>query len=258
MPTYNSGKFLKESIESILGQTYHNVELLITDDASSDAATIEMLNDFMRKDKRVDVLFLKENRGPGFARNQSIDRAKGRYIAFCDSDDRWSTDKLEKQIAFMQQKNCALSCAAYLRFDENDRIKGLDIPPRTITFGMMKRDDKVGCLTAVYDTQLLGRKFYMPSIRKRQDWALFLQIIRECRVCYAYTEKPLAYYRVRQNSISSKKASLVKYNIAVYRDILGFSKVKAYLYFCFLFMPTYILKVLKRRLDSRKAVSLQG
>ena len=258
MPTYNSGNFLEESVESILNQTYHNVELLITDDASTDAATIQMLKDLSSRDKRVDVVFLKENRGPGYARNQSIARAKGRYIAFCDSDDRWSTDKLEKQIAFMTQKKCALSCAAYLRVDEHDSVKGYDIPPRVITYSMMKRDDKVGCLTAIYDTQLLGRKFFLPAMRNREDWALFLQIMKECGVCYAYTDSPLAYYRIRQNSISSKKASLVKYNIAVYTDILGFGKVKAYTYFCTLFMPTYILKLIKRKLDSRKIAALNA
>lgn len=105
MPTYNAGKFLADSINSILQQSYKNLELLITDDASTDAETIRILNDFAQKDSRVNILFLKENAGPGHARNQSITRAKGRYIAFCDSDDRWTEDKLEKQIAFMKEKN---------------------------------------------------------------------------------------------------------------------------------------------------------
>ena len=114
----------------------------------------------------------------------------------------------------------------------------------------MKRDNKVGCLTAIYDVQMLGRKFFMPTIRKRQDWALFLQIIRECKVCYAYPDKPLAYYCMRRNSISSNKMSLMKYNIAVYKEILGFHPIKANLYFFTLFLPTYGVKILKRKFDS--------
>ena len=150
------------------------------------------------------ILYLKENHGAGYARNKSIERAKGRYIAFCDSDDRWTTDKLEKQIAFMNEKKCALSCASYIIFDgETQEEIGFCTAPKKITYGMMKRDNKVGCLTAIYDIKMLGRKFFMPTIRKRQDWALFLQIIKECKVCYSYPSKPLAYYCVRKNSISS-------------------------------------------------------
>ena len=144
MPTYNAGKFLADSINSILQQSYKNLELLITDDASTDAETIRILNDFAQKDSRVNILFLKENAGPGQARNQSITRAKGRYIAFCDSDDRWTKDKLEKQIAFMKEKNCALSCATYIICDENNKNIGITIPPKAITFSMLKRDNKVG------------------------------------------------------------------------------------------------------------------
>ena len=98
MPTYNAGKFLADSIESILSQTYANLELLITDDCSTDG-TIDILKDFSQRDKRVKVKYLKSNVGPAIARNRSIERAKGRYIAFCDCDDRWMPEKLERQIA---------------------------------------------------------------------------------------------------------------------------------------------------------------
>lgn len=251
MPTYNAGKYLADSINSILNQSYKNLELLITDDASTDPTTLQLLQKFASKDNRVDILYLKENHGAGYARNQSIERAKGRYIAFCDSDDRWTTDKLEKQIAFMKEKKCALSCASYIIFDgETEEEIGFCTAPKKITYSMMKRDNKVGCLTAIYDVQMLGRKFFMPTIRKRQDWALFLQIIRECKVCYAYPNKPLAYYCMRRNSISSNKMSLMKYNIAVYKEILGFHPIKANLYFFTLFLPTYGAKILKRKFDS--------
>jgi hypothetical protein len=116
---------------------------------------------------------------------------------------------------------------------------------------MLKRDNKIGCSTAVYDTKLLGRKYFMPFIRKRQDWGLFLTIIKKCRMAYAI-EYPLAYYRNRRKSVSSNKLSLVKYNIRVYEKVLGFSRIKAYLYFLFLFLPTYYIKVQKRKMDSKR------
>ena len=132
MPTYNAGKFLVDSIESVLGQTYTNLELLITDDGSTDN-TIDILKDYSERDKRVKVKYLKDNVGPGVARNRSIERAKGRYIAFCDCDDRWFPDKLEKQIAHMTRKDCALCSSSYLICDDNNKVIGINISPKHLT-----------------------------------------------------------------------------------------------------------------------------
>lgn len=250
MPTYNAGKFLADSIRCIQRQTYQHWELLITDDASNDKQTTQILRSFAQEDNRIKILLLSENHGPGYARNKSIERASGRYISFCDCDDRWAPDKLDIQIRFMQEKKCAICCASYVICDGKYQEIGINIPPQRITYGMMKRDNKIGCLTAIYDTHMLGKKYYMPTIRKRQDWAMFLQIIRDCKICYAYIAKPLAFYCIRQNSVSRDKQSLVKYNVSVYQDILGFSRTKAHVYFFLLFMPSYGMKVLKRKIDS--------
>ena len=251
MPTYNAGKFLSSSIDSILAQTYPNLELVITDDGSTDPLTISILKDYAAKDPRVKVKFLEKNSGPGFARNESIRRAEGRYIAFCDSDDRWFPDKLEKQLALMLARDCGLVYSSYVICDDKDRETGINIAPHRVSFRMMKRDNKIGCSTAMYDTKKLGEKYFMPDLRKRQDWALFLTIIKKCRMAYGI-EYPLAYYRNRRKSVSSNKLSLVKYNIRVYEKVLGFSKPKAYLYFLFLFLPTYYIKVHKRQVDSKR------
>ena len=250
MPTFNASKYLAGSIESILSQTYTNLELLITDDCSTDE-TRNILKEFSERDKRVKVKYLKENSGPGVARNRSIERAKGRYIAFCDCDDRWMPDKLERQIAHMRKHDCALCSSSYLICDENDKITGVNISPSHVTLGMLKRDNKIGCLTAIYDIKRLGHKFYMPAIRKRQDWALFLNILKECQICFCITE-PLAYYRQRVNSVSSNKFSLVKYNVNVYETVFGYTRLRAYLYFFLIFMPTYYAKVLKRDSDRKR------
>ena len=249
MPSYNGAKHLAASIDSILGQTYKNLELLITDDHSDDEQTLNILKRFCEQDSRVNVLYLDSNHGPGYARNKSIERAKGRYIAFCDSDDRWAPDKLERQIAFMDEKHTALSYTSYIICDDDDEEEGIVIAPSTMTFSQRKRDNKIGCLTAMYDTELLGKKYYMPSIRKRQDWGLFLSILRDCHTAHAIKE-PMAYYRNRQNSVSSNKLGLIKYNILIYQKVLGFSKLKSHLYFFCLFTPTHLIKILKRSIDS--------
>ena len=254
MPTYNTGILLISSINSILKQTYSDLELIVVDDCSSDKETKNILEEFSLKDNRIKVILLDSNHGPSHARNIAIDEASGQYIAFCDSDDRWAEDKLEKQIELMATKQCSLCCSSYYICDIHQTIKGINIPPKHITFNLMKRDNKIGCTTAIYDTIKLGKKFYMPNLYKSEDWGLFLQIIMECKDCYAYTEKPLAFYCLRDKSLSSNKASMIKYNIAVYQKILGYNKIKSYFAFAFLFIPSYIYKIFKRKYDSFRLI----
>lgn len=243
MPTFNECRFLVESIESVLHQSYSNLELLITDDHSVNAQVREILTDYATRDARVRVFFLEENKGPGYARNNSIEQAKGRYIAFCDSDDRWAIDKLEKQVAFMKQTNACLSYTSYYRCNQSGKITGVVEALKKMPFRTLKHDNKIGCLTAMYDTYVCGKRF-MPSMRKRQDWALFLSIVKEYGTAYGLTE-PLAYYRNRKASVSTKKCSLVKYNAMVYQKVLHYSVLKSYLYVLFVFMPVYGMKRIK-------------
>ncbi len=252
MPTYNTGKLLIGSINSVLNQTYSNIELLIVDDCSSDEETKRILNDFSQKDCRVNVTYLKSNHGPSYARNIAIEKATGRYIAFCDSDDRWHPAKIEKQIDLMEKKNCALCCSAYCICDINNNIVGINIPPKHITLNQMKYDNKIGCTTAIYDIKRLGKKYFMPKLYKSEDWALFLQIIKACKDCYSYTEEPLAYYYLRSESLSSNKLSMIKYNLAVYQEILDYNPIKAYTTFLLGFIPSYFKKIIRRKIDSYK------
>lgn len=253
MPTHNSSKFLAASIESILGQTYKNLELLVTDDCSTDS-TRDMLQSYAAKDSRVKVEYLTEHSGPAVTRNKSIERAIGRYVAFCDSDDRWLPEKLEKQILHMDEHNCALCSSSYLICNDDGQVTGVNYSPSSITLKALKRDNKIGCLTAIYDIKRLGQKYYMPDIRKRQDWALFLNIMRDCQICYCVKE-PLAFYsRHSKGSVSSDKMTLIKYNVNVYETVFGYSKFKSWFFFLFLFLPTYFLKMLKVKRDSWKFI----
>lgn len=249
MPTYNASRFLAESITCVLNQTYGNIELLITDDHSTEKHTQELLDQFSQRDKRVKVMRLDINRGAGYARNESIKRAQGRYIAFCDSDDRWMPQKIEKQIAFMEKHNCALCYGSYILCNDEDKEKGIVIAPSEMTLNRLMHDNKIGCLTAIYDVKRTGKKYYMPELRKRQDWGLFLTILKDIDKAYGMKE-PLAYYRIRPKSVSSRKLELVKYNIKVYEQVLGYSKVKSNLYFAFVFLPTHFMKLAKRHIDS--------
>lgn len=251
MPTYNGDRLLCKSIEAILGQTYTNLELLITDDHSTNPETLNILHRYENLDSRVKVKYPTENHGPAYARNEAIKRAKGRYIAFCDSDDQWMPNKLEKQIQFMKDKNCALSFTSYITRNEEGNITGFVMAKKKLSFTQLKHDNKIGCSTAVYDTAKLGGKVFMPSLRKRQDWALFLTIMKKCKIAYGL-QVPLTYYTDRKNSLSKRKLTLIKYNIAVYEKILGYSHFYAVFYFFFFFMPTYIIKNITKKYNSRR------
>lgn len=257
MPTFNTGEYLSDSIECVLQQSHRNLELLITDDASTEELTKEILNRYAARDARVKIVELESNHGPSYARNNAIKRAQGRYIAFCDSDDLWMPEKLERQIACMEEHDSALCYTSYTICNEQGNTIGVVKAPKYITFDQLKMDNKVGCSTAIYDTKRLGRKYYMPNLLKRQDWGLFLSILRDSHVGYGI-QIPMAIYRQRADSVSSGKLGLVKYNLRVYTKVLGFSVLKAYFYFVFCFMPCYTLKVLKKKWDSWRYVSTHG
>ena len=249
IPCYNATSYLRACVESVLRQTYQNIEILIIDDCSTQTETHQVLCELELSDSRIKIFYLNKNAGPAVARNIGIAHAHGRYIAFCDSDDMWHPVKLERQIAFMQEKRCALCSSSYYIVNEANSIIGIFHSPSKITYQMYKRDNKIGCLTAIYDTKQLGKKYYMPLINKRQDWGLFMRILKDIKICYPVTQ-PLAYYRKHQNSISSNKTSLITYNISIYKQVLGYSTLKACLFFLFGFLPTYFIKVAKVKWDS--------
>lgn len=241
MPSFNCARFIGQTIESVINQTYKNWELLITDDCSSDDSAL-IVNRYAAKDDRVKLLKLEKNSGAGVARNNSIENAHGRYIAFLDSDDMWMPTKLEKQIKFMEEKECALSYTSYLVCNEESKVTGIVVSPRKHSFFQNKCDDKIGFSTAIYDTKYLG-KVYMPTIRKRQDWGLTMRLLSKCKVSYGMKE-PLGYYRVGQDSLSKNKRSLIKYNIAAYKEVLQWSSIHATLFFWCVYLPSNLLKKL--------------
>ena len=224
-PSYNSERFISETISSIINQTYINWELLITDDYSEDN-TINIIKSFQENDTRIKLFILKSNGGAGLARNNSIRNAKGRYIAFCDSDDQWKIDKIEKQLSFMDRHSLKFTYSSYDVVDEFGSFKSVIEAPKTISYKMLLNNNYVGCLTAIYDRKLLGN-LYMNEIRKRQDWALWLHIMKMLKTTSGMSES-LAIYRVRSNSISTNKVEMLKYNYQIYNIVLGYNHLLSF------------------------------
>lgn len=215
-PCHNSEKFIKKTIESVLSQTYENWEMIIVDDVSSDKS-YEIAKEYANKDKRINAIRLKQNSGPAVARNKAIEMAKGRYIAFLDSDDLWLYNKLETQISFMEKNNLSFTYSAYKLIDENDNFLGIFVPREELSYKELLKTNDIGCLTAIYDTKKVG-KVYMPNILKRQDYGLWLKILKQIGKTKGIVE-PLAIYRIRKNSVSSNKLKAAQYQWKIYREV---------------------------------------
>ncbi len=213
-PSYNSERFISETINSVLSQTYQNWEMIIVDDFSTDNSQ-KIIAKYLKKDNRIKYFGLEENSGAAVARNTGINKAEGRYIAFLDSDDLWKANKLEVQLAFMKQKKISFSYSSYELMDEEGNSLNLyRTPPDTLTYKELLKENVIGCLTAVYDTNILG-KVYMPLIRKRQDFGLWLSILKRVPKAFKVPEI-LAQYRILNQSISSNKVGLLKYNFELF------------------------------------------
>ena len=218
-PLYNSEKYIAEAIDSVLLQSYTDFEMIIIDDCSQDNS-VNIVNSY--NDKRIQLICLKENNGAGVARNKGIDLAKGRYIAFLDSDDQWLPNKLEKQINFMRAKNVPFCFSSFYLMDDNGQglNKYREALPQ-VDYDKMLHNNYIGCLTAIYDTESLG-KIFMTEHKKRQDWGLWLKILSKTKWAESIQE-PLASYRLRNESLSHHKWNLIRHNYLFYREQVGFS-----------------------------------
>ena len=182
-PTYNCGRFISETIESVIAQTYLNWEMIIVDDCSIDN-TKSVVEQYQNKDSRIKYYCLEKNSGPAVARTKAMELAEGQYIAFLDSDDLRLKDKLTKQIKFMQDNDYAFSNTSYQHMDESGNMldKVLKVIPKT-DYNRLLLDCPVGNSTVIYDVSKMG-KFKVPDIRKRNDDALWLAMLKKEKYIY--------------------------------------------------------------------------
>lgn len=228
MPCHNSGRFLIESLASVRSQTFDLWELIVVDDCSDDNS-IEILKDFSAKDPRIKIIQLVKNSGAAVARNAGIAKAKGRYIAFLDSDDIWLPHKLEYQLGFMQSNAVAFSYSSYTKMDEFGRRLGCVGAPEKLDYLDLLKVCSIGCLTAMYDSEMLG-KVYMPISTKREDYATWLYILKKTDYAYGISDV-LAQYRVYSTQSSAKKLKMAKENWYLYREIEKLGVMRSAYYF---------------------------
>lgn len=227
MPTYNCGKYIEQSIQSVISQTVSDWEIQLVDDCSTDQTT-EVLKPYLEQYPRIHYYQLSHNCGPAMARTEALRRASGKYIAFLDSDDLWISDKLEKQIAFMERTGAKFSCTAYKQMDaDGNNLRTVMVPPlKTNYHKCIRLSNPIGNLTVMYNQEVLG-KFEVPSIKKRNDFALWLQILKKTDFCYGM-EDILGIYRLgRTDSVSHNKLAQAKYHWQLYHEIEGHSTVRS-------------------------------
>jgi len=246
-PAYNVEQYISETIASVINQTYSNWELLITDDASTDN-TIQIVEAYLAKDQRIKLFKLKENSGAAVARNLSIKKAKGRFIAFLDADDIWLPNKLSIQVETMLTKAYSVCYSSYTKIDEHGKSRNTTVNAMPqLHYSKLLKNNYIGNLTGIYDALLLG-KIYTPDLEKRQDWCLWLKALETSGKPAYGIQQPLAKYRHRKNSISRNKIQLLTYNFQVYHRFLKFNVIKSsfhllrFLVEYFFVRPKYILK----------------
>lgn len=239
-PNFNGEKFITQTIESVISQTYSNWEMIIVDDYSSDKS-YEIALDYSKKDSRIKVIRNETNLGAAISRNRAIDIAKGEYITFLDSDDLWEPKKLELQLHFMQDNNCDFSFTRYNLIDENNQ--SLNKTARIIkklTYYKYLHHCYTGCLTVMYRFDI-AKDIRSFNIKNNNDYGLFLQVVKNAKNALGINEI-LAHYRIRKSSISRNKMKKVKPYFELMHNHLHIS------YFCvcyFLFTNILIGKIWK-------------
>jgi len=234
-------------IKSVQAQTYKDWELLITDDCSTDNSH-EIIECFAKDDPRIKYFKLEKNSGAGVARNNSIKEAQGRFIAFLDSDDLWKPEKLEHQLNFIEENQYKFVFCQAEVIDTEGNIVGYNYRKPKVSFKSTKIINYIGTSGVMYDTDGIG-KFYMKPIRRRQDWVLWMDILKVTQYAYCQQEGLAVVRTNNKESLSGKKGKLPAYHIEVYNKYLGYSKIYSYFLFYCISLPCFIFKKMRIKRD---------
>lgn len=221
MPSYNTAKYIKETIDSVLSQTYEAWELIIVDDCSTDN-TDEVVLPFL-KDTRIRYIKNEKNSGAALSRNRALREAKGKWIAFLDSDDLWVPDKLEKQIRFMEEHNYAFTYTDYMIQLNGEWQPYIYTGPNVVNKRRMYNYCYFSTITVMYDRERIGL-IQIEDLRKNNDYAMWLQAIEKSN-CYRCPEC-MSFYIKHEGSVSSgSKLKLIKWHYILYKDGLHKNKI---------------------------------
>ena len=234
VPVYNVKNYIAETMDCVRAQTYTQWELLLVEDGSTDG-TKQIVLDYLKEtaDERIRLIEQPVNGGAAKARNDGLAQAKGRYIAYLDSDDLWEPEKLEKQLAFMEEKDAAFSFTGYEFADENGKGLGKVVRvPETLNYRQALKNTTIFTTTVMFDTDKISKdKLVMPQI-KSEDTALWWRVLREGYIAYGLNEN-LVKYRRAGKSLSSNKLEAIRRIWNLYRKAEGLGLIQSMWNFCF-------------------------
>lgn len=240
IPVYNAEKFLDETINTVLNQTYKNFELILVNDGSKDKS-VDVIKKY--NDKRIKLIDNKNNKGAALSRNDGIRKAKGRYICFLDADDLWNKEKLEKQINFMKEKECAFSFTGYEFANENGIPNGKKVYiPKKLNYKSALKNTTISTITVMIDTKKMDKDLIYMNNVKSEDTATWWNILKNGYEAFGLNEI-LSFYRRSEGTLSSNKIEAIKRIWNLYRNVfkLGFF----YSLYNFVF---YAINAVKRRI----------
>lgn len=217
MPVYNASKFLSQTLDSVLSQSYKDFEMIAVDDCSTDNS-FDILCEYAQKDNRVKVYKNESNRGVSYTRNFAVEKACGEYIALIDSDDMWASDKLEKQLELLEKRNADLCYTGSAFIDTESKISDFvfEVPVR-VDYKTLLKQNVISCSSVVIKKSLL-LKFPMAHDDMHEDFAVWLSVLKDGHKACGINE-PLLIYRVDKNSKSGNKFKSMKMTYKVYKYV---------------------------------------
>ena len=242
VPVYKAEQFLKDTIKTVEEQTYTDWELIFVNDCSPDNS-VEIIEGAMKQNIKIKLINLEKNSGAAIARNTGIEEAKGQYIAFLDADDLWDKEKLEKQVNFMKENNCAFSFTGYEFADENGIGNGKIVNvPKKMNYRQALKNTTISTITVMFDINILRKELIkMPNI-KSEDTATWWKILKSGYIAYGLNEN-LSYYRRTEGTLSSNKIEAIKRIWYLYRKQEKLNIVYSLYNFCF-----YAINAVRRRI----------
>tara|TARA_B110000971_G_C19995440_1_gene494053 strand:- start:77 stop:817 length:741 start_codon:yes stop_codon:yes gene_type:complete len=199
IPYFRNFIFFKKTIKSVLKQSYQNYEIIIIYD-DNEKRELYLLKKLISNTKKIKLIINKFNIGPGLSRNKGVKRASGRYLAFIDTDDQWSKNKLKKQIKFMEKKKISISHTSYIIIDEKDRELSKRKAKKVINYKQLLNSCDIG-LSTVIITRKLFNQYKFSKNKTKEDYSLWLKISKK-KIIYGLDEN-LTKWRKTHNSLSS-------------------------------------------------------
>lgn len=244
VPVYNVNSYIRETMECVRSQTYPHWELLLVEDGSSDG-TPETIRAYVEEtqDTRIRLLLQPSNMGAAKARNRGLSEARGRYIAYLDADDLWVPRKLERELAFLQEKQAAFAFTGYEFADESGVGTGKVVRvPETLSYREALKNTTIFTTTVMFDTERIPKEMLEMPIIKSEDTALWWKVLRNGYTAYGLDEN-LVKYRRAGKTLSSNKLEALRRIWMLYRRAEGMSVISSAYHFCF-----WAFRAVKRRI----------